>query len=134
MNKFLLLFLFPALLFGQNQLDNIPLLLKEKQFVSAEKTAKNYLINKQIDNNGLKGGEIIIDDSAIHSIIRYYTREAGVRGLEREIANVCRKSIKEILMQGKDSIEVTSDNLSDFLGALAVANKTLKVIGAVGKL
>jgi len=79
--------------------------------------AKRHLINKQIKDNGLKETEWSITDDAVRDIIRYFTREAGVRGLEREIANICRKAIKEILMEGKESVVVTSDNLSDFLGA-----------------
>ena len=78
--------------------------------------AKYHLIDKQIKQNGLKADEWSINDDAIRDIIRYFTREAGVRGLEREISNICRKSIKEILLGNKDNITITSDNLSDFLG------------------
>lgn len=79
--------------------------------------AKQHLLEKQISNNGLKIGEIVIDDSAIIGIIRYYTREAGVRNLEREIAKICRKVVKQLSMNKKlKSITVTQDNLKDFLG------------------
>ncbi len=78
--------------------------------------AKYHLIDKQIKQNGLKADEWSINDDAIRDIIRYFTREAGVRGLEREISNICRKSIKEILLGDKDSIAITSANLSNFLG------------------
>ncbi|WP_081303031.1 endopeptidase La [Gilliamella apicola] len=79
--------------------------------------AKQYLITKQIENNGLKTKEISIDDSAIIGIIRYYTREAGVRSLEREIAKICRKVVKQLALDSKlKKVIVTQDNLKDFLG------------------
>ncbi|OOF28220.1 endopeptidase La [Salinivibrio sp. IB872] len=79
--------------------------------------AKRHLIDKQVKRNGLKPHEITIEDSAIIGIIRYYTREAGVRNLEREISKLCRKTVKEILLD-KDlkAVTVTSDNLKDYLG------------------
>ncbi|WP_439437582.1 endopeptidase La [Salinivibrio costicola] len=79
--------------------------------------AKRHLVDKQVSRNGLKPHEITIEDSAIIGIIRYYTREAGVRNLEREISKLCRKTVKEILLD-KDltQITVTNDNLSDYLG------------------
>ncbi|MFQ0994636.1 endopeptidase La [Gilliamella sp. BG2] len=79
--------------------------------------AKQHLIAKQIENNGLKSKEISIDDSAIIGIIRYYTREAGVRSLEREIAKICRKVVKQLALNSKlKKVKVTQDNLKDFLG------------------
>ncbi len=79
--------------------------------------AMRYLIKKQFKSNGLKEGELSISEDAIRDIIRYYTREAGVRNLEREIAKICRKAVKEILLEkGISSIEVTSDNLEKYLG------------------
>ncbi len=79
--------------------------------------SKQHLINKQIERNGLKPHEIEIEDSAIVGIIRYYTREAGVRNLEREISKLCRKAVKNILL-GKDlkKVVISQDNLEDFLG------------------
>lgn len=79
--------------------------------------AKRHLVDKQVSRNGLKPHEITIEDSAIIGIIRYYTREAGVRNLEREISKLCRKTVKEILLD-KDltQVTVTNDNLSDYLG------------------
>lgn len=79
--------------------------------------SKQHLINKQIERNGLKPHEIEIEDSAIVGIIRYYTREAGVRNLEREISKLCRKAVKNILL-GKDlkKVVINQDNLEDFLG------------------
>ncbi|SDH06231.1 ATP-dependent proteinase. Serine peptidase. MEROPS family S16 [Vibrio xiamenensis] len=79
--------------------------------------AKRHLVDKQIKRNGLKAGEVEIDDSAIIGIIRYYTREAGVRNLEREISKLCRKAVKNILLD-KDlkSVRITMDNLKEYLG------------------
>lgn len=79
--------------------------------------AKRHLVDKQVKRNGLKPDEIIIEDSAIIGIIRYYTREAGVRNLEREISKICRKAVKNILLD-KDikSVTVTMDNLKEYLG------------------
>ena len=79
--------------------------------------ATRHLIKKQMERNGLKAGELIIDDSAIVDIIRYYTREAGVRNLEREISKICRKAVKTLLLDKKlKSIKVTAKNLHDYLG------------------
>ena len=79
--------------------------------------ATRHLINKQMERNGLKAGELTIDDSAIVDIIRYYTREAGVRNLEREISKICRKAVKTLLLDKKlKSIKVTAKNLHDYLG------------------
>ncbi|MDX4945587.1 MULTISPECIES: endopeptidase La [Providencia] len=79
--------------------------------------AKQHLLSKQIQRNALKKGELTIDDSALISIIRYYTREAGVRSLEREISKLCRKAVKSLLMDKKlKHIEINADNLKDFLG------------------
>lgn len=79
--------------------------------------AKRHLLQKQIERNGLKENEITIEDSAIVDIIRYYTREAGVRSLEREISKICRKAVKSILLN-KDLKQVTvnAGNLKDYLG------------------
>lgn len=79
--------------------------------------AKRHLTSKQVKRNGLTDSEIHIDDSAIIGIVRYYTREAGVRGLEREISKICRKVVKEILLDKKlKKVDVTIDNLKDYLG------------------
>ncbi|PKF63596.1 endopeptidase La [Psychromonas sp. psych-6C06] len=79
--------------------------------------AKEHLTDKQIKRNGLKPAELSIEDSAIIGIVRYYTREAGVRALEREISKICRKVVKEILLDKKlKKITVTIDNLKDYLG------------------
>ncbi len=79
--------------------------------------ALRYLIPKQIKTNGLQESEIAISEGAIRNVIRYYTREAGVRGLEREIAKICRKVVKEILLKpAKKKMVVTSRNLHRYLG------------------
>ena len=79
--------------------------------------AKRHLVPKQIERNGLKAKEVTIDDSAIVGIIRYYTREAGVRSLEREISKLCRKVVKAILLDKQiKHIEITDENLSEYLG------------------
>lgn len=79
--------------------------------------AMQHLLQKQIERNGLKKGELTIEENAILDIIRYYTREAGVRGLEREISKICRKAVKNLLINPKvKSITVNSDNLHDYLG------------------
>jgi len=79
--------------------------------------ATKYLIPKQIKNNGLKKGELEIDETAIRDIIRYYTREAGVRGLERELAKVCRKVVKDILQDATlKGVQVDDSNSEKYLG------------------
>jgi ATP-dependent Lon protease len=79
--------------------------------------AKNHLVSKQIERNGLKKNEIVIEDSAIIGVIRYYTREAGVRGLEREISKICRKAVKKILLDKQiKTVVVNQDNLKEYLG------------------
>lgn len=79
--------------------------------------AKRHLVDKQVKRNGLKPNEITIEDSAIIGIIRYYTREAGVRSLEREISKICRKAVKNILLDTSlRSVTVTMENLKEYLG------------------
>ncbi|MFY8273240.1 endopeptidase La [Pseudoalteromonas sp. SSDWG2] len=79
--------------------------------------AKQHLIPKQIKRNGLKESEVTIDDSAIIGIIRFYTREAGVRGLEREISKLCRKAVKNILLdKSLKHITINDENLEEYLG------------------
>ncbi len=79
--------------------------------------AKRYLVEKQMTNNGLSESEVSIEDSVILDIIRYYTREAGVRGLEREIAKICRKVTKQLVMSAElKTIDVNSENLNEYLG------------------
>ena len=79
--------------------------------------AMRYLLPKQIKNNGLKKTEIAVADSAVRDIVRYYTREAGVRALEREISKICRKVVKTLVLKKRDAkIAVNARNLDKFLG------------------
>lgn len=79
--------------------------------------AKRYLLPKQITNNGLKTGELEVKDDAIRDIVRYYTREAGVRSLERELSKICRKVVKGLqLKKLKPKVIVKASNLDDYLG------------------
>ena len=78
--------------------------------------AKRHLVEKTKENNGLTDEEWKISDDAIQSVIKYYSREAGVRGLEREINTLARKAVKDIALNKSDSVNVTSENISDFLG------------------
>ena len=109
-----------------NQLDTIPGPLLDRMeviripgYTEDEKLniAERYLIPKQVKLNGLKKDELFISAEAVTDIIRYYTREAGVRSLEREIAKVCRKMVKAItLEEAEGGTTVTPDMLSDLLG------------------
>jgi len=79
--------------------------------------AMRYLLPKQIKNNGLKKTEIAVADSAVRDIVRYYTREAGVRALEREISKICRKVVKTLVLKKRDTkVAVNARNLDKFLG------------------
>ena len=79
--------------------------------------AQRYLVPKQMKNNGVKATELNIADSAIRDIVRYYTREAGVRSLEREISKICRKAVKTLLLKPKQQkMAITPRNLDKFLG------------------
>ena len=78
--------------------------------------ANKYLLPKQIKDNGVKDGELNLNDGTIKDVIRYYTRESGVRNLEREISKISRKVVKKVVNKESDTVMVNSDNLSDFLG------------------
>ena len=79
--------------------------------------ALRYLLPKQMENNGVRTKELQLDESAVRDIVRYYTREAGVRGLEREISRICRKVVKNIqLKKAKAPVKVDAQNLGDYLG------------------
>jgi ATP-dependent Lon protease len=78
--------------------------------------ARQHLLDKQIRNSGLKKAEFSLSDEALTDIIRYYTREAGVRSLEREIAKIARKAVTRIIKKEAESVDVTPENLGDFLG------------------
>ncbi len=88
-------------------------------YTEDEKTniAMKYLLPKQLTNNGLKNEELEVQEGAVRDIVRYYTREAGVRSLEREISKICRKVVKQLLLkQVTPQVQVTGDNLGDYLG------------------
>ena len=78
--------------------------------------AKRHLLPRQLTDHGLKEGELEIDDAVITDIIRYYTKEAGVRSLERELAKLARKAVTKIMADNLDTVSVTTDDLSDYLG------------------
>jgi ATP-dependent Lon protease len=79
--------------------------------------AMRYLLPKQVSNNGLKDNEINISENAIRDVIRYYTREAGVRNLEREISKICRKVVKELVLKERDKkVAITPRNVDKYLG------------------
>ncbi|MET0183562.1 MAG: endopeptidase La [Caulobacterales bacterium] len=78
--------------------------------------AKRHLLPKQYENNGLKKSEFAVSDDALRDLIRRYTREAGVRSLEREIGNLARKAVREIEQKKKDKVSVTAANLPDYAG------------------
>ena len=80
--------------------------------------AKRHLMKKQFDDHGLKNGELTITDDAVRSIIRLYTREAGVRNLEREIAKIARKTVTAIVSGKEASVTVTPDTIVDYLGVI----------------
>ena len=109
-----------------NTLDGIPRPLQDRMeiiriagYTEEEKQsiAKRYLIKKQREANGLEDGNIEISDSALSKIVRHYTKESGVRNLEREIAAVCRKAAVEVVRKDRDAtVKVTTKNLPKFLG------------------
>ncbi|WP_321363393.1 endopeptidase La [uncultured Celeribacter sp.] len=78
--------------------------------------AKQHLLPKQVKNHGLKAKEFSVTDGAIMDVIRYYTREAGVRNLEREFAKIARKAVTKIIKKEVESVQVTPENLEEFLG------------------
>jgi ATP-dependent Lon protease len=78
--------------------------------------AKRHLLSKQVEMNGLRTGEFDLGEDGLRDLIRYYTREAGVRNLERELANLARKSVREIQQKKVDTIRITSENLGKYAG------------------
>jgi len=108
-----------------NTTDTIPRPLLDRMeiielssYTSQEKLhiAKEHLVPKQLKKHGLGRRELTISDAALLDIINYYTREAGVRTLEREIGRICRRSVKNMLDRGEKRIKITPDNLTDYLG------------------
>ena len=125
---------------------NIPAALLDRMevirlsgYTEDEKTriAIKYLLPKQLKNNGVKEEELEITEAAVRDMVRYYTREAGVRSLERELAKICRKVVKGLLLKKlTPQVVVTADNLPDFLGvhkytygSVANANQVGQVVG-----
>lgn len=108
-----------------NIIDTIPTALLDRMEVieisgytheEKEEIAKKYLIPRQLEDAGIKDNKLVISDNALSQIIKEYTAEAGVRGLEREISAITRKSARLIVEEKRDKIKVTSSNLSNFLG------------------
>ncbi len=105
---------------------NIPAALLDRMevirlsgYTEDEKTsiALKYLLPKQLKNNGVKEGELQVSEEAVRDIVRYYTREAGVRSLERELSKICRKVVKGLLLKKMQApVQVTGENLIDYLG------------------
>ncbi len=93
--------------------------------------AREHLLKKQLEKNGMDGGKLVISDSALKEIIGSYTREAGVRELERKIGEICRKAARELLQEKKDGVKVNQRNLERYLGkrkySAIKANKTDEV-------
>jgi len=94
--------------------------------------ARRHLIPKVITDHGLKAAEWTIDDEALIELVRLYTREAGVRSLEREISNLCRKAVKQLVTTDKTEINVTKDNLSEFAGVAKFSFGEIDVEDQVG--
>jgi ATP-dependent Lon protease len=108
-----------------NSVQNIPKplldrmeLIEVTSYTENEKLhiAKRHLFDKQLERNGLKPGELTVSDKALSAIIRGYTREAGVRNLERKLGEICRKAAREIYESEKKSVKVTEQNLTKYLG------------------
>ena len=108
-----------------NDLSNIPGPLRDRMeiielssYTEIEKfnIGTKYLLERNLEEHGLKADQLSIDDDAYYGMIRNYTREAGVRELNRMIATICRKTVKKILIDKEKSIHVTKENLPDFLG------------------
>jgi ATP-dependent Lon protease len=103
----------PGPLLDRMEVIQVPSYTEEEKI----KIASHYLVPKQKKNNGIKENEVTITDDALRGIVRYYTREAGVRNLEREISKICRKVVKNILLATeKSGIEIVSDTLDKYLG------------------
>ncbi len=94
--------------------------------------AKKHLLKKQMIKNGLQNNECKINNSAINDIIKYYTREAGVRNLEREISKLCRKTTTEIVKGNKKNISISSSNINEFLGVKKFRHGELERKSLVG--
>ena len=125
-----------------NSIDSIPAPLLDRMeiirlpgYTEDEKTdiAKKYLVSKQFEQNGLKKKELSINTPSIRDIIRYYTREAGVRGLDRAISKICRKVVKSILLNNDKEIKITPANLNDYLGVKLYSHGVIEKKDMVGQ-
>lgn len=124
-----------------NQLDTIPRPLLDRMeiielsgYIEDEKfnIAKKHLVPKQLNLYGLTKSSLRFSDDALHDIINFYTREAGVRNLEREIGKICRKAAKKIVSDGRKTVSVTSKNLESFLGGRRFSYDIMKKEPQVG--
>lgn len=96
--------------------------------------AIKYLLPKQRANNGVKEEELVVSDEAVRDIVRYYTREAGVRSLERELSKICRKVIKGLQLKKMEAqVSVTSDNLNEFLGVRKYSYGRAEEVNQIGQ-
>ena len=105
-------------------------------YTEDEKThiAMRYLLPKQLKNNGVKEEELAVAEAAVRDIVRYYTREAGVRSLERELSKICRKVVKGLLLkQMQPQVKVTADNLDEYLGVRKYAYGRAEAENQVGQ-
>ncbi|MCL1936504.1 MAG: endopeptidase La [Defluviitaleaceae bacterium] len=123
-----------------NTLDGIPPALKDRldiiqlssyTFKEKREIANNYLIKKQIENHGIEDDFLVIENSALDDIINYYTKEAGVRQLERQIESICRKVVKKSL-ENNEKITINTDNLADYLGKRKFRIRKVKDVSEVG--
>ena len=122
---------------------NIPAALLDRMevirlsgYTEDEKTniAITYLLPKQMKNNGVKDSELAISENAVRDIVRYYTREAGVRSLERELSKICRKVVKGLLLKKlMPKVGVTADNLNDYLGVRKFSYGRAEELNQVGQ-
>ena len=124
-----------------NDLSNIPGPLRDRMeiielssYTEIEKynIAVKHLLPRNLDEHGLKPNQLSITDDAYYAIIRGYTREAGVRELNRMIATICRKTVKKILMEHEEKVDVTVDNLKDFLGKIIFTNNKNREENQIG--
>lgn len=124
-----------------NDLGSIPGPLRDRMevitiagYTEAEKQmiAKNHLAPKQLKEHGLEESQLTFDDAALLSVVRYYTREAGVRGLERQLASICRKVTKQIVSGEKESVAVTADLVEEYLGKRKFRYGMAETVNQVG--
>ena len=124
-----------------NDLSNIPAPLRDRMeiielssYTEIEKfnIAFKHLLPRNLEEHGLKKEQLSIADDAMYAIIQNYTREAGVRELNRMIASICRKTVKKILMEKIDHVDVKVDNLADYLGKIRFTNNKNRECNQIG--